>query len=76
MNDLYRFENDVKTYGTETGWHISDEQVKFENDVKTYGTETNNCVVAGHGRFENDVKTYGTETLMYSVVAPVSLRMM
>ena len=35
-----RFENDVKTYGTETvrqeGFYVS----LFENDVKTYGTET------------------------------------
>ena len=35
-----RFENDVKTYGTET-WDVDVIQiVKFENDVKTYGTET------------------------------------
>ena len=37
---LLMFENDVKTYGTET----IDEKILrnwgFENDVKTYGTET------------------------------------
>ena len=34
------FENDVKTYGTETGNDTVLEMVRFENDVKTYGTET------------------------------------
>ena len=35
-----RFENDVKTYGTETIlWEMLKQQM-FENDVKTYGTET------------------------------------
>ena len=57
-----RFENDVKTYGTET----RQEQVlmlrKFENDVKTYGTETGKAIAEGILKFENDVKTYGTET--------------
>ena len=35
-----RFENDVKTYGTETVVIANELQDKFENDVKTYGTET------------------------------------
>ena len=35
-----RFENDVKTYGTETIYEERRVEVKFENDVKTYGTET------------------------------------
>ncbi len=35
------FENDVKTYGTETARAVKDTQEQFENDVKTYGTETN-----------------------------------
>ena len=35
-----RFENDVKTYGTETIRRVLFELTKFENDVKTYGTET------------------------------------
>ena len=35
-----RFENDVKTYGTETKFPKIRENYRFENDVKTYGTET------------------------------------
>ena len=35
-----RFENDVKTYGTETFLFAMSVKTKFENDVKTYGTET------------------------------------
>ena len=35
-----RFENDVKTYGTETFFATSTAASPFENDVKTYGTET------------------------------------
>ena len=35
-----RFENDVKTYGTETRVKPSVQLTSFENDVKTYGTET------------------------------------
>ena len=35
-----RFENDVKTYGTETGTGKNTSRFGFENDVKTYGTET------------------------------------
>ena len=35
-----RFENDVKTYGTETKDDIKELPITFENDVKTYGTET------------------------------------
>ena len=34
------FENDVKTYGTETWKDRSSTERAFENDVKTYGTET------------------------------------
>ena len=34
------FENDVKTYGTQTCWHSRDNGSMFENDVKTYGTQT------------------------------------
>ena len=36
-----RFENDVKTYGTETCHTTERSHTPFENDVKTYGTETN-----------------------------------
>ena len=35
-----RFENDVKTYGTETMCIQTQCYKVFENDVKTYGTET------------------------------------
>ena len=35
------FENDVKTYGTETMERATEKGTGFENDVKTYGTETN-----------------------------------
>ena len=34
------FENDVKTYGTQTKDTQSIVRIKFENDVKTYGTQT------------------------------------
>ena len=34
------FENDVKTYGTETICNADRCYPMFENDVKTYGTET------------------------------------
>ena len=57
-----RFENDVKTYGTETKRATTIVEGLFENDVKTYGTETCLPVLHRHHWFENDVKTYGTET--------------
>ena len=34
------FENDVKTYGTQTELVIIAVHTTFENDVKTYGTQT------------------------------------
>ena len=34
------FENDVKTYGTQTSILKHSLISKFENDVKTYGTQT------------------------------------
>ena len=34
------FENDVKTYGTQTRGNVKKCQSLFENDVKTYGTQT------------------------------------
>ena len=37
-----RFENDVKTYGTQTERETEKEEIQFENDVKTYGTQTRN----------------------------------
>ena len=35
-----RFENDVKTYGTQTNISCCISCCMFENDVKTYGTQT------------------------------------
>ena len=52
------FENDVKTYGTQT---VQQQQIvkwAFENDVKTYGTQTELVSVPDVNWFENDVKTY------------------
>ena len=57
-----RFENDVKTYGTETKNPDAPLTLVFENDVKTYGTETILILHILSHQFENDVKTYGTET--------------
>ena len=34
------FENDVKTYGTQTQPDTVEQPQPFENDVKTYGTQT------------------------------------
>ena len=56
------FENDVKTYGTETHFSATFPSFKFENDVKTYGTETQIVTLKIYQAFENDVKMYGTET--------------
>ena len=67
-----RFENDVKTYGTETIKLHDPNIIRFENDVKTYGTETKVFLLKNDHLFENDVKTYGTETIhltdIFSVV--------
>ncbi len=59
-----RFENDVKTYGTQTFKLLSDAICSFENDVKTYGTQTTFLANIHKNMFENDVKTYGTQTQM------------
>ena len=40
----HKFENDVKTYGTETLRLSNGLTQRFENDVKTYGTETTKTV--------------------------------
>ena len=56
------FENDVKTYGTQTPTELIELEEEFENDVKTYGTQTVDLEGATDGQFENDVKTYGTQT--------------
>ena len=37
------FENDVKTYGTQTMIDVITLSAEFENDVKTYGTQTDVC---------------------------------
>ena len=39
---MQQFENDVKTYGTQTTVSYVFSNLKFENDVKTYGTQTLN----------------------------------
>ena len=62
-----RFENDVKTYGTETPESGRIHVGQFENDVKTYGTETGTTADRPEWKFENDVKTYGTETDLLNV---------
>ena len=70
------FENDVKTYGTETEEVAVMARREFENDVKTYGTETGSGGALQIGVFENDVKTYGTETFIVIVRFCGCLRMM
>ena len=57
------FENDVKTYGTQTQKWSFMMVILFENDVKTYGTQTSNPRYTVKLVFENDVKTYGTQTV-------------
>ena len=57
-----KFENDVKTYGTQTYLKTDMSSILFENDVKTYGTQTIFLDCTAHSKFENDVKTYGTQT--------------
>ena len=56
------FENDVKTYGTETLFFGHPVPKLFENDVKMYGTETQIRQLQYPLVFENDVKMYGTKT--------------
>ena len=70
------FENDVKTYGTETVNPSDQLRSMFENDVKTYGTETLLTLKDINGKFENDVKTYGTETRPICIRYDDRLRMM
>ena len=40
MNAHFRFENDVKMYGTQTSTSRGTPHFWFENDVKMYGTQT------------------------------------
>ena len=70
------FENDVKTYGTETSTTKFRVDISFENDVKTYGTETILDNSVAYIMFENDVKTYGTETESHLLPYIPGLRMM
>ena len=70
------FENDVKTYGTQTIFLDCTAHSKFENDVKTYGTQTQSCGTIPSLLFENDVKTYGTQTVHVVFSLLVCLRMM
>ena len=70
------FENDVKTYGTETTAIFVPFTTQFENDVKTYGTETQIVTLKIYQAFENDVKMYGTEILQPIQYVPACLRMM
>ena len=58
-----KFENDVKTYGTQTAMGDYKASPEFENDVKTYGTQIRQKEYGIKAQFENDVKTYGTQTL-------------
>ena len=70
------FENDVKTYGTQTNEAEDGPKPVFENDVKTYGTQTIFDGKHTLSVFENDVKTYGTQTIVGSCKWQKSLRMM
>ena len=56
-----RFENDVKTYGTQAFSTYIVNISLFENDVKTYGTQAYFFISDTNTPFENDVKTYGTQ---------------
>ena len=77
MRDKIReFENDVKTYGTQTRKSVCYTSSVFENDVKTYGTQTTVTTLATTAGFENDVKTYGTQTPGTSGKLADRLRMM
>ena len=70
------FENDVKTYGTETTVEPLLFLNTFENNVKTYGTETQIRQLQYPLVFENDVKMYGTETDVRMEYVKMRLKMM
>ena len=59
-----RFENDVKMYGTQAIFAMSDYLDVFENDVKMYGTQAVWYESQFDYVFENDVKMYGTQALL------------
>ena len=71
-----RFENDVKTYGTQAVIPEEKALMLFENDVKTYGTQAPRTPASDEMLFENDVKTYGTQATIKDSVYAQSLRMM
>ena len=71
-----RFENDVKTYGTQAFVKKVQNGVWFENDVKTYGTQAIRNAFNRVRVFENDVKTYGTQASKYFPLCHACLRMM
>ena len=62
-----RFENDVKTYGTQAIMIMMQQNRLFENDVKTYGTQASGLALYNPSPFENDVKTYGTQAVHHSI---------
>ena len=70
------FENDVKMYGTQTGYTPFRHVPQFENDVKMYGTQTPIRPAKDLLRFENDVKMYGTQTNTELLLQNLRLRMM
>ena len=47
IEDMRRFENDVKMYGTQTAFSWVFILVPFENDVKMYGTQTGQIYING-----------------------------
>ena len=71
-----RFENDVKTYGTQAINNWKCWCSVFENDVKTYGTQAVSGNVLLEAEFENDVKTYGTQAKYRGQDSGSCLRMM
>ena len=73
---MARFENDVKTYGTQAASSVFVMLSRFENDVKTYGTQAVPPLAYPLLGFENDVKTYGTQASMQFTTETVCLRMM
>ena len=71
-----RFENDVKTYGTQAFKDDFSAKKGFENDVKTYGTQAYFEEWQLTHMFENDVKTYGTQAFSKCKEIKGCLRMM
>ena len=72
----FKFENDVKQYGTQSLKRGLQMLMWFENDVKQYGTQASATGYKGASAFENDVKQYGTQAYHRPTGATASLRMM